>query len=40
MIRKTLETAKKRMEKCIEDMQGNLASIRTGRASVSILDHI
>ncbi len=40
MIRKTLEAAKKRMEKCIEDMQGNLASIRTGRASVSILDHI
>ncbi len=40
MIRKTLEAAKKRMEKCIEDMQSNLASIRTGRASVSILDHI
>jgi ribosome recycling factor len=40
MNRKTLETAKKRMEKCIEDMQQNLASIRTGRASISILDHI
>ncbi len=40
MIRKTLETAKKRMEKCVEDMQQNLASIRTGRASISILDHI
>jgi ribosome recycling factor len=40
MIRKTVESAKKRMEKCIEDMQQNLASIRTGRASISILDHI
>jgi ribosome recycling factor len=40
MIRKTLETAKKRMEKCIEGMQQSLASIRTGRASISILDHI
>ena len=40
MIRQTLEVAKKRMEKCIEDMQQNLATIRTGRASVSLLDHI
>jgi ribosome recycling factor len=40
MIRQTLEAAKKRMEKCIDDMQQNLGSIRTGRASVSILDHI
>jgi ribosome recycling factor len=40
MIRQTLDSAKKRMEKCISDMQQNLASIRTGRASVSILDHI
>lgn len=40
MIRKTLDSAKKRMEKCVEDMQANLASIRTGRASVTILDHI
>jgi ribosome recycling factor len=40
MIRKTLDAAKKRMEKCIEDMQQSLASIRTGRASISILDHI
>lgn len=40
MIRKTLDTAKKRMEKCLEDMQQNLASIRTGRASIGILDHI
>ncbi len=40
MNRKTLEAAKKRMEKCVEDLQQNLASVRTGRASVSILDHI
>ena len=40
MNRKTLETTKKRMEKCVEDLQQNLASVRTGRASVSILDHI
>lgn len=40
MIKATLDNTKKRMEKCIADMQSNLASIRTGRASVSILDHI
>lgn len=40
MVRQTIDTARKRMMKCVEDMQQNLASIRTGRASVSILDHI
>lgn len=40
MIRQTVEATKKKMEKCISDMQANLASIRTGRASVSILDHV
>ena len=40
MIRQTLDGARKRMDKCLADMQANLASIRTGRASVSILDHI
>ncbi len=40
MIRNTLDTAKKGMEKCVEDMNRNLATIRTGRASISILDHI
>lgn len=40
MIRNTLDTAKKGMEKCVEDMNKNLATIRTGRASISILDHI
>src|SRR5213592_3994794 len=40
MVRPILEIAKKRMEKCLEDMQRDLATIRTGRASVSLLDHI
>jgi len=40
MIRQILETARKRMEKSIEGMQHGLAAIRTGRASISILDHI
>lgn len=40
MIRQTVDAAKKRMEKCISDMQQNLATIRTGRASVSLLDHV
>lgn len=40
MIRQTLDFAKKRMEKCVQDMQQDLAAIRTGRASISLLDHI
>lgn len=40
MIRDTLDTARKGMEKCVDDMKKNLATIRTGRASISILDHI
>ena len=40
MIRETLDAAKKGMEKCVDVMQQNLATIRTGRASISILDHI
>ena len=40
MTRQILDTARKRMEKCIEGMQHGLAAIRTGRASISILDHI
>ncbi len=40
MIRRTIDNARNRMEKCVEDMQQNLASIRTGRASISLLDHI
>ena len=40
MVRQILETARKRMEKCVEGMQHGLGAIRTGRASISILDHI
>ncbi|MBP1625069.1 MAG: ribosome recycling factor [Acidobacteria bacterium] len=40
MIRQTLDATKKGMDKCVDDMRQNLATIRTGRASVSILDHI
>jgi ribosome recycling factor len=40
MIRQTLDATKKDMEKCVDDMRQNLATIRTGRASVSILDHV
>lgn len=40
MIRETLDSAKKGMDKCVDDMKQSLATIRTGRASISILDHI
>ncbi len=40
MVRQTLETARKRMEKCVEGMQHAMAAVRTGRASISLLDHI
>lgn len=40
MIRQTLDTTRKGMEKCADDMRQNLATIRTGRASISILDYI
>ena len=40
MIRQLLDATKKGMEKCLGDMQQSLATIRTGRASVSILDHV
>jgi ribosome recycling factor len=40
MIRSTIDTAKEGMEKCVDDMRRNLATMRTGRSSVSILDNI
>lgn len=40
MTRQILDATRKRMEKCVEGMQHGLAAIRTGRASISILDHI
>src|SRR5215470_4317726 len=32
--------AKSRMDKAVSDLQHDMGSIRTGRASVSILDHV
>jgi len=35
-----LSQAKSRMEKAVEDFRKDLASVRTGRANVALLDHI
>jgi ribosome recycling factor len=35
-----LTQAKTRMEKAVEDFRKDLASVRTGRANVSLLDHV
>lgn len=35
-----LAQAKSRMEKAVEDFKKDLAGVRTGRANVSVLDHI
>ncbi len=40
MIKETIRDAKNRMDAAIEDCRRKLASLRTGRASTSILDHI
>ena len=40
MIRSTLDSTKKDMQKCVSDMEQSLATIRTGRASIGILDNI
>ncbi len=40
MIKETLAQTRTRMTKALEDMRLELASIRTGRANVSLLDHI
>lgn len=40
MIKETVEDAKRRMDKSMEVLQKELAAIRTGRASLSILDHV
>ncbi|MDR1728485.1 MAG: ribosome recycling factor [Acidobacteriota bacterium] len=39
-VKEILDNAKKGMDKCVEDLQRNLGTIRTGRASVSILDNV
>jgi ribosome recycling factor len=40
MLKEISEDAKRRMDKSMEVLQKELASIRTGRASLSLLDHI
>ena len=35
-----MNQARTRMEKAVEDFRKELASVRTGRANVSLLDHI
>jgi ribosome recycling factor len=40
MLKDTIKDAKTRMESAIEDVRRRLATVRTGRASVSLLDNI
>jgi ribosome recycling factor len=40
MIKEILADARNRMQKTIEDLIRDMASLRTGRASVNLLDHI
>lgn len=40
MVKETIAQTKVRMGKALEDLRAALAGVRTGRASVSLLDHI
>ncbi len=40
MVKETLAQAKIRMSKALEDFRHELATVRTGRASASLLEHI
>jgi ribosome recycling factor len=40
MVKETIAQARIRMNKALEDLRQDLATVRTGRASVSLLDHI
>jgi len=40
MVKETLAQTRTRMTKALEDMRVELASVRTGRASTSLLDHL
>ncbi len=40
MIKEILADARQHMQKTVEDLTREMASIRTGRASVSLLDHV
>src|SRR5881394_230102 len=39
-VKEVEASVRNRMEKAVNDLQHDMASIRTGRASISILDHI
>src|ERR1700741_4466888 len=39
-VKEVESSVRTRMEKAVSDLQQDMSSIRTGRASVSILDHI
>jgi ribosome recycling factor len=39
-LKDVVPSTKKRMEKAVEDLRGELASVRTGRASINLLDHV
>lgn len=40
MIKDVIQKTKTRMEKVVEDLRRELAGVRSGRASLSLLDHI
>src|SRR5262245_28664884 len=40
MIKDIIQKTKTRMEKVVEDLRRELAGVRSGRASLSLLDHI
>jgi ribosome recycling factor len=40
MIKDVIQKTKGRMEKVVEDLRRELAGVRSGRASLSLLDHI
>lgn len=40
MIKDVIHKSKSRMEKVVEDLRRELAGVRSGRASLSLLDHI
>src|SRR5882762_6141453 len=39
-VREVESNVRSRMEKAVSDLQHDMSSIRTGRASISILDHV
>jgi ribosome recycling factor len=40
MTKDVIQKTRQRMEKVLEDLQRELAGVRTGRASIALLDHI